>query len=115
GRNQVKSAGEQRDEIAEHVARGWKTVQQKERRSVRAAGLAIEDFDAVEGYSPVSDLGHLSNTNPTFSWPCMATSAQRPHPASDGPPDLVRRIFLDEMHPLDRHLGLRREASGVLK
>src|SRR5215469_955392 len=34
-------------------------------------------------------------------------SAQRPHPASDGPPDLVRRIFLNEMYPRDRDLGLR--------
>src|SRR5258708_38277208 len=39
--------------------------------------------------------------------PCMAPSAQRPHPAGDGPPDLVRRIFLDKMDPRDRHLGLR--------
>src|SRR5260370_15746310 len=43
----------------------------------------------------------------TPSWPCMAPSAQRPHPAGDGPPDLVRRIFLEEMDPRDRHLGLR--------
>src|ERR1700754_4699615 len=33
------------------------------------------------------------------------------HPAGDGPADLVRRIFLDEMEPRDRHLGLRREAA----
>jgi hypothetical protein len=35
-----------------------------------------------------------------------APSAQRPHPVGDGPPDLVRRIFLEEMDPRDRHLGL---------
>src|SRR5258708_17381184 len=42
----------------------------------------------------------------------MAPSAQRPHPPSDGLPDLVRRIFLDEMDSRDRHLGLRWEAAG---
>src|SRR4029077_9907221 len=40
--------------------------------------------------------------NPT--WP---PSAQRPHPAGDGPPDLVRRIFLDEMDPRHRLLSQR--------
>src|SRR6516225_5278218 len=34
-------------------------------------------------------------------------SAQRPHPAGDGPPDLVRRIFLNEMDPRHRLLGQR--------
>jgi hypothetical protein len=29
----------------------------------------------------------------------------RPHPAGDGPPDLVRRIFLNEMDPRHRLLG----------
>src|SRR5215469_5266472 len=37
----------------------------------------------------------------------MAPVSQRPHPVGDGPPDLVRRVFLDEMHTLYRHLGLR--------
>jgi hypothetical protein len=35
-------------------------------------------------------------------------SAQGPHPLSDRLSDLVRRIFLNEMHTLDRNLGLRR-------
>jgi hypothetical protein len=58
GRNDMKSVGELRNEIAEHVACSWKAVQQKECRSVRATGLPVEDFDAVDGYSPVSDLSH---------------------------------------------------------
>ena len=36
-------------------------------------------------------------------------------PHRDGPPDLVRRIFLDEMEPRDRHLGLRWEAAGQVE
>src|SRR5438034_4354876 len=32
---------------------------------------------------------------------------QVPHPAGDGPPDLVGRIFLDEMDPRHRLLGQR--------
>src|SRR5215813_7309294 len=38
------------------------------------------------------------------AWP---RSGQRPHPGGDGLPDLVWRIFLEEMDPRDRHLGLR--------
>ena len=34
------------------------------------------------------------------------------HPGSDGPPDLVRQIFLDEMDPFDRYLGLRSPRPG---
>src|SRR3989442_5860775 len=34
-------------------------------------------------------------------------AVQRPHPVRDGPPDLVRRIFLDVMAPRDLHLGQR--------
>src|SRR5260370_37485524 len=37
----------------------------------------------------------------------MAPSARRPHPTGDGPPDLVRRIFLNEMDPRHRLLGQR--------
>jgi hypothetical protein len=60
GRNDMKSVRDLRNEIAEHVARSWKAMQQKECGSVRATGLPVEDVDAVDGYSPVSDLGHLS-------------------------------------------------------
>jgi hypothetical protein len=59
GRNHMKSVGELRDQIAEHVACSRKAVQQKECRSVRKTGLPVEDFDAVDGYAPVSDLSHL--------------------------------------------------------
>src|SRR6516225_4985534 len=38
-------------------------------------------------------------------------SAQRPHPAGDGLPDLVRRIFLDVVAPRDLHLGQRRKPA----
>jgi hypothetical protein len=37
----------------------------------------------------------------------FAPSARRPHPAGDGPPDLVRRIFLDKMDSRHRLLGQR--------
>src|SRR5215831_20452535 len=52
----MKSVGELRNEIAEHVACSWKAVQQKECRSVRATRLPVEDFDAVDRRSPISDL-----------------------------------------------------------
>ncbi len=34
-------------------------------------------------------------------------SVQGPHPLTDRPSDLVRRVFLNEMHALDLNLGLR--------
>src|SRR6516225_7572730 len=44
-----------------------------------------------------------------------ARSTQRLDPTGNGPPDFVRRIFLDEMDSLDRHLGLGRQAAGVFE
>ena len=41
------------------------------------------------------------------SRPCVAPVSQRPHPVGDGPPDLIRRIFLHEMDTLNRLLGQR--------
>src|SRR5262245_44449024 len=41
--------------------------------------------------------------------------AQRLHPVGDGPPDLVRRIFLEVMDSRDLHLGLRWQASGEVE
>src|SRR5262249_43769699 len=38
-------------------------------------------------------------------------SAQRPHPAGDALPDLVRRILLDVLAPSDPHLGQRRKPA----
>src|SRR5262249_60992352 len=64
GRNHMTSIGELRNEIAEHVACSRKAVQQKECRSVRATGLSVENFDAVDGYSPVSDLSHFVRHGP---------------------------------------------------
>src|SRR5215471_21034111 len=43
------------------------------------------------------------------------SSAQRPHPTGDGLPDLVGRIFLDEMDPPDSHLGLRCKPAGEVE
>src|SRR5262249_57170898 len=60
GRNHMKSVGELRNEIAEHVACGWKAVQQKQRRSVRATGLPVEDLNPVHGYSPLTHLAPFS-------------------------------------------------------
>src|SRR5215469_9079748 len=45
---------------------------------------------------------------------CVGPVRRRPHPVGDGPADLVRRIFLDEMDPRDGDLGLRwPRADGV--
>jgi hypothetical protein len=41
-------------------------------------------------------------------------SARCPYPVGDGPPDFIRRVFLDVMDPRDRHLSLRRQPRGFL-
>ena len=48
GSNEVKPVRELRDEFAEHVAGGWKAVQQKDRWRVLRPGLAVENADAVD-------------------------------------------------------------------
>src|SRR5262249_8538044 len=75
GRNHMKPVGELRNEIAEHVACSWKAVQQKECGSVRATGLPVEDFDAVDGYSAVSDFSHWLQVSALYNFniqPAMA-------------------------------------------
>src|SRR5262249_25518294 len=69
GGNHMKSIGEPRNEIAEHVARSWKAVQQKECRSVRATRLPVEDFDAVDGYPPVGDVSHFFRDSWVICYP----------------------------------------------
>src|SRR5215469_11003770 len=54
-------------------------------------------------------------TRPRQRSPAGTPSAQRPHPAGDGSPDLIRRIFLEEMEPRDRHLGLRWPPAGEVE
>src|SRR5215469_1805036 len=56
--------------------------------------------------------GQSETCRSATSWPAWLPSTQRPHPAGDGPPDLVRRIFLYEMDPRDHHLGLRWPRAG---
>src|SRR5262245_57268599 len=41
-------------------------------------------------------------------------AVQRPHPTGDGPPDLVRGIFLNEMDPRHRLLGQRWPAADEI-
>ena len=43
----------------------------------------------------------------SVNWRSGCPIRLRGHPGGDGPPDLVRRIFLNEMDSRDRHLGLR--------
>ena len=47
GRDDVEAVGQQRDEIAEHVARRREAVQQQQLRRIGGARLAIENLEAV--------------------------------------------------------------------
>src|SRR5262249_19659152 len=48
GRHQMKSVGELRNEIAEHVACSWKAVQQQKGRCVLRPRLPKEDIEPVD-------------------------------------------------------------------
>src|SRR5262249_20503426 len=91
------------------------------RRSARACAAAgarrravylAADLERESGRPFLVKAAPAARTIPLFfpfddcglAWPL---SAQRRHPACDGPPDLVRRIFLNEMDPRHRLLGQR--------
>ncbi|MNL49221.1 hypothetical protein D3C87_1721370 [compost metagenome] len=56
-RDHPVAIGKQRDEVAEHVRRRGKAVQEKHDRRILAAGLAIKDLDAVHRGVTVMDDG----------------------------------------------------------
>src|ERR1700678_2929999 len=58
GRDEPKAVGEHRNEIAEHVARGRKAMQQQENGSVCGAGLTVKHLEAVDVSGLVFDDGH---------------------------------------------------------
>src|SRR5215467_1432419 len=96
---------EARNEVAEHMARTRKSVKQQQLRGLRRARLPIEDMETINVGRVVPDGGHgdaPQRFSPTAG-PASLPSAQCPHPARDGPPDLVWRILLDVMAPRDRH------------
>src|SRR5262249_33376178 len=69
------------------------------------SGVTVSSLFIAAHLGPAIAGGRLS----------ICRSAQRLHPGRDGTADLVRRIFLDEMNSLDRHFGLRRQASCEFK
>ena len=58
GRDDMEAVGEQRDEVAEHVAGAREAVQQQQLRRARRARLAIEDLAAVHLGGSIVDGGH---------------------------------------------------------
>jgi hypothetical protein len=73
---------------------------------VVAAGNTASRDTAVVSFAIVAR--HKLRQAPT-------ASAQRPHPAGDGPSDLIGRIFLEEMDSRDRRLGLRWPAADEVE
>src|SRR6516162_7316148 len=62
GGNDVEAIGQERDEVAEHVAGAREAVQQQQLRGARRTGLAIEDLEAVHVGGSVLDGGHGGNS-----------------------------------------------------
>src|SRR5580698_3164212 len=58
GRDEPKAVGEHRNEIAEHVARGRKAMQQQKHGSVCGTRLTVKDLEAVDVSGLVFDDGH---------------------------------------------------------
>ena len=54
----METVGEQRDEIAKHMARRREAMQQQELRRVRAACFAVEHIAIVDLGGPIMDGGH---------------------------------------------------------
>src|SRR5262249_50607696 len=56
--DQAKPIRELRNEITEHVAGRWKTVQQEERRRALRSGFTIEDRESVDIRLLIRDRAH---------------------------------------------------------
>src|SRR5262249_17432701 len=56
GRHQTKVPGQERYQVAKHVTRTGKSVQQKQRRSVRTPGLAVKDLHAINCNITVTNI-----------------------------------------------------------
>src|SRR5262249_29956241 len=83
GSDDMEAILQQRDEIAEHVARARKPMKQQELRSVRRTGLSIEDAKAVHVDGAIRDGGHgasppedfrLSRLHRRGTRPCQSTT-----------------------------------------
>ncbi len=59
-RDHVVAIRERRDQIAEHVGRGGKPVQQEHGRRAGGAGFAVEDIDAVDLGRAIVDDRYLA-------------------------------------------------------
>jgi hypothetical protein len=58
----VKPVSEQRDQFAEHVARGRETVQEHQRGCVRCPGLPVEHGQAIHVRRAVCLVSHVSSS-----------------------------------------------------
>ena len=58
GSDDMETVGEQRDEIAKHMAGGGEAVQQQQLRGARSARLAVEDVSAVDLGGPIVGGSH---------------------------------------------------------
>jgi hypothetical protein len=58
GSDHVKAIEQKRHEVAKHMARARKTMEQQQLRSVRRARFTIEDVKATDVGSSIFDSGH---------------------------------------------------------
>ena len=72
GRDQVKLVGQERYQVAEHVARRRVAVQQQQRGRVGRPGLPVEHAQTVHVGRAVGDVSHVS--------PPLVTSFSPPYP-----------------------------------
>lgn len=58
GSDDMETVGEQRDQVAEHMAGGGEAVQQQQLRGARSACFAVEHIAIVDLGGPIMDGGH---------------------------------------------------------
>ncbi len=58
GRDHAETVGQARDQVTVHVRRGREAVQQDDHRSLRVAGLSVEDLLAIDHSGAGVHLGH---------------------------------------------------------
>jgi hypothetical protein len=54
----VKAIRQRRDQLAKHMAGGWKSVKQQQRRRIRPSGLPVKYLEPVDVGLPVVNLRH---------------------------------------------------------
>jgi hypothetical protein len=117
GGDDVEAIGQERDEIAEHVARAGEAVKQQQRRRIGAPGLAIKDLETVHVGRTIFDGSHCvsPSEHPHTRAAREGLSGQRPiGPWGIGWFEVMFRRSGSEYSPFGRHSSAARSNAGLV-